>query len=165
MTLISATFASTYESLEKATPHTTEAIAASHFVDAFIKFMTPSMAGDAVAVPAALSSPAALNPFKHATTLAFKSNPSGAVLAALDLAITAYITTACLNGLYVSGVSGSATAFTPTTPLKTIATPLFLTTSDNGPAAKKKFGDALKTYLGAGQVAFPGPPPVTKPIL
>jgi hypothetical protein len=165
MPLNSSTFASTYESLEKATPHTTEAIAASHFVDAFVKFMQVSMAGDATAVPAALIAPAALNPFKNSVKLAFKANPAGAVLSALDLAITAYITTACLNGLYVSGVSGSATAFTPTTPLKTIATPLFLKTSDNGPAAKKKFGDALKTYLGAGQVAFPGPPPVTKPIV
>ena len=165
MVLLDTKFASTYQSLEESTPPAKEAVAAKHFTEAFAKYMEQSQAGDAVAVPAALYAPTAMNPFIAAVTGAFKTPPAPAMLDQLDLAITAYITTACVGGLFVSAASGTATAFTPTTPLKTFALPLFKKMSNNGLQAKKKFAGALTKYLGAGQVAFPGPPPVTKPIV
>ena len=165
MPLIPGTFGSTYHALEEATPPTSESVAAKHFTSAFAKFMEVSAAGDAVAVPTALYSASAMNLFKSAVTAAFKTPPAALLLPALDQAITAYLTAACLAGLFVSTVSGSATAFTPITPLKTVALPMFVTNSNDHLTAKTKFGKALRTYLGAGQVAFPGPPPITKPIV
>jgi len=165
MALIPNVFGSTYQQLEEANSPSTAPAAAQNFASAFAKFLASSQAGDAPAVPAALSSPAAKGPFISALVSAFKSPSAAAMAPLLDLAITAYLTTACLQGLYVSPVSGTGTAFTPVTPLVTIVVPMFQTPSSSGLEAKIRVGTALQTYLGAGQVAFPGPPPVVKPIV